>query len=617
VNKALLLISIICLGTFSSAQEVVDSSYLDKTIPLGPIAIVAELQDANKSMVSQELQKANPVMALPSMLAKQSGVYVRSNGRSGLSTSSYKGLGSLQTPVTINGVNMQSPMNGTIDLTLINGFHFNTLSLGHQYNDQVGSSNMGNSIDLRSSIQEPTIDYNLGFNSLLGRTLGLKCSGEKERWRYGISVLADNSPNAIDLSIYGLDEKQENANYSRYSLLFQNDLRLKNNNQWNSTFYFVSGESGVPQTLVDRNQNRQQDVLRSLSNRYVHRITSTGLLELNNQIAFQNIRFDNKLVGVTESQAVSVNTTLRYWKNIWENWNTAIGLANENTIYNSDALETPTSWNRYRAFLQVNRRGRESQFDADLGGQLYSQTLHPNFRIQHASVYRQRLRLKTSVERVFRLPTLNELYWYEPGRAFGNSNIEPEQGYKADVIASYSRTRFSLSLNPHAGRYENWVEWRGFPIIRPVNVRNVSVIGTEIQGSYRISLGQASIISQVTYHWVRSRYAGLNWFESNNSQLIFTPEHTGNTTITYLASTFSAYINAQFIGKNYVTSDNSRFLEPFTQLEVGGSYQMKNWRFGTTISNILNQPYFTQPNSPMPGRLLTLNINYNIPLKKT
>jgi outer membrane receptor protein involved in Fe transport len=65
-----------------------------------------------------------------------------------------------------------------------------------------------------------------------------------------------------------------------------------------------------------------------------------------------------------------------------------------------------------------------------------------------------------------------------------------------------------------------------------------------------------------------------------------------------------------------VTSDNSSSIEPYQLYELGGYYEWKVLRIGTVAGNILDTPYFTQPRTPLPGRILKINLNYTLQLKK-
>jgi outer membrane receptor protein involved in Fe transport len=70
------------------------------------------------------------------------------------------------------------------------------------------------------------------------------------------------------------------------------------------------------------------------------------------------------------------------------------------------------------------------------------------------------------------------------------------------------------------------------------------------------------------------------------------------------------YGNLQYVGRNYVTSDNSSFIDPYYLMDLGGYYSHSKIRLGCSITNIMNTPYYTQPRTPLPGRIIKLTLNY-------
>jgi outer membrane receptor protein involved in Fe transport len=143
------------------------------------------------------------------------------------------------------------------------------------------------------------------------------------------------------------------------------------------------------------------------------------------------------------------------------------------------------------------------------------------------------------------------------------------------------------------------------------------VYGAVLTANHEQKLKKLKLLTQVNVHWVSATYQFDNEKDTrNNKQLIFTPQLTGNLTLTLVHSDFGVYINSQSVSANYVASDNSSFIEPYQLYELGGYYEWKNIRIGTVASNLLDTPYFTQPRTPLPRRIFKININYIIPFKK-
>ncbi len=125
------------------------------------------------------------------------------------------------------------------------------------------------------------------------------------------------------------------------------------------------------------------------------------------------------------------------------------------------------------------------------------------------------------------------------------------------------------------------------------------------------------LLTRANIHWVNATYKFENDKDSRNGkQLIFTPQLTGNFTFTVVHRNFGLYVNSQYVSANYVASDNSSFIEPYQLYELGGYCEWSNFRLGAVCSNLLDTPYFTQPRTPLPGRIFKININYTLPLKK-
>ena len=132
----------------------VDSIIIDVPVYLDSIEVGVSKQIAGKKLISSTLLKANPNQNFAELLQKQSGIFIRSSGAGMLSTPSYKGLGTQQTPIVINGANMQSSMNGTMDLSLIDAAHFGRVSLNPAGQNATGAQNMGDAISLSSLAQK-------------------------------------------------------------------------------------------------------------------------------------------------------------------------------------------------------------------------------------------------------------------------------------------------------------------------------------------------------------------------------------------------------------------------------------------------------------------------------
>lgn len=114
-------------------------------------------------------------------------------------------------------------------------------------------------------------------------------------------------------------------------------------------------------------------------------------------------------------------------------------------------------------------------------------------------------------------------------------------------------------------------------------------------------------------HYVRSvyRFDDKNTLRQNK-QLIFTPRFTSNLTFSVIEENFGLFGNIQFVGKNYVATDNYSYIDAYYLVDIGGYYNHSKIRLGCSITNIMNTPYFTKPRTPLPGTTIKLTLNYQI-----
>jgi outer membrane receptor protein involved in Fe transport len=341
------------------------------------------------------------------------------------------------------------------------------------------------------------------------------------------------------------------------------------------------------------------------------------MLSLSNQVWSEKINYSDGLANTDYlSKVFNVNSTVKAIKEFEKSAILQVILGNENAYYSSDAIVTGANWNRLRLATTFTKTYKKLAVTAHQ--QLLTNTdkvyLTGGLKARYFQSRYQNASL--SLDRVIKLPTLNELYWYQPSYAIGNVNLKPEEGYKADLTGSIERKGFRVELNPFAGYYQNWISWVGVPQIQAQNFEAVFVRGTLLELSYQKRVKQRTVVVLSHVNWTKATFvAESNTDSRDGKQMIYTPELTGNLVVSFIGRKMGLHISEQFVGTNYFTSDNSASLDPYFLTEIGGYYQIKRWRLGLNAGNVLNAAYYTQPRTPLPGRTLKININYNIPIR--
>ncbi len=573
---------------------------------LDSVSVRVKANNIQNSIFLKDLVKSNPHQNFSEILQKQTGIFIRSNGVSSLSTLSYKGLGTMHLPIYIDGKNIQSSMNGTMDLSLLDAIHFSNSSFVESPNSSVGTSNIGTGINLKPTSYAPSFTISTGFSSLLAKSISGRYSNISNNIKYAISALGLQSANRVSLSPYGINQYQQNGDITKTSI-YQSIENLHNKNgHWKNSIYFQMSERGIPQGLINISKSRQFDLNLMMSNNYSFFFKNGWFFSAKNQLWKERIDFDSKQSEISRSDVLNVNTSLLLQKRMTYKFTLIAGIGNQNAWYNSNVIVNSAKWNRLKLFYAVKHKSKKREIDFKHQLQ-FDKKIWMSAKLKLKQALNKNNVVEVLAQKVYRLPTLNELYWYEPGFAMGNPDLKAEDGYRLDGYYNLYLNAVDLKLNIFGGIYQNFVAWQGFPVIMPINITGVLTRGMEINTTYKAK----KILVRGNVQWVKSTY---NPSSKNDDiygmQLIYTPSFTSNITSCYRGKALSIYVNEQIVGNNYYTSDNSAFIKPYFITEIGGSYQLNKIRFGGVVSNVFNTPYFNVPNMPMPGAVFKLNINY-------
>jgi vitamin B12 transporter len=240
--------------------------------------------------------------------------------------------------------------------------------------------------------------------------------------------------------------------------------------------------------------------------------------------------------------------------------------------------------------------------------------------------YKPLKNIKMSVNgaKVYRQPTLNELYWV-PG---GNEHLKPEQGYTAEGNISYKEQVKFLSLEISGSAYsrqiQDWILWipgpGGNP--SPVNLQKVWSRGTEtnwklgfLKNKFRAGVG---VITGYVLSTVLS--AASENDNTASKQLIYTPRYTVNGNIFFGYDKLQLTYYHQYIGYRFTTSDNSQWLNPYyiSSLRISCGIEVSKTRFGlfASCNNLFNTNYNVLAGRMMPLRNYEIGINMQTTTKQ-
>lgn len=117
-----------------------------------------------------------------------------------------------------------------------------------------------------------------------------------------------------------------------------------------------------------------------------------------------------------------------------------------------------------------------------------------------STVVNERVRVRGSVARAFRIPTFTERYYTDPGHR-ASAALDPEQGWSVDAGVEILAAGWTLGLSPFTRWDEDVIDWvKDLPTDRwrTTNVHNVTTRGVEVSAARR----WAAALVRAHYSWL-------------------------------------------------------------------------------------------------------------------
>ncbi len=563
--------------------------------------------------------------SLADQLSRLSSIYIKSYGGGSLASSSFRGGSAAQTAIVWNGFNLQSPVNGMIDLSLIPSGLFNQIRV--QYGAQSaawGSGAVGGTIYLQNKArfnQGNSFTIYTGIGSFGERNVLLSFTQSKANYVGITKVMAGSSRNNYTFKKEENDStylvKQSHAAVKGISVTQDNFVRLKHRQFLESHLWIQGNKRQIPPTLFQTSNSSEQDdnALRA----GVQYKKYFNLLNFNLKSGFfkENLSYqDWELKQPEKSSFYSLVNELLLSK-AWNRVHVDVGVNSTLSYAHSQQFIGVPKQNKKSLFTLLSHQNdkknlssivtiRQEWVDGTQNPLVWSAGVHYTPFMWFA--------IKANAARVYRNPTLNDLYWKEGG----NPNLKPEDGYayEAGMVIKWSSQKkqieLSTELNVFSRKVNNWILWLpNGALWSPVNLMKVWSRGTESSTNFMISLHKIKLTGNIKTSYVLSEntITLYNNDASLNKQLIYVPLYSGQFNWGLNIKDVSLWFNHTYVGYRYTSSDHSTYLTPYFLHNFHVSYTIKSKRFDVAIqagaNNLLQTNYQAVAGRPMPG------INFN------
>ncbi|SFC82936.1 iron complex outermembrane recepter protein [Flexibacter flexilis DSM 6793] len=574
---------------------------------------------------------------LADLLTYKTPVFIKNYGIGGLASPSFRGTASHHTQLLWNGLPINSPLLGSVDLSLLPvdfveeiGVAFGGGSTLSQSSGGLGGAVLLNNIaywpdtfSLQNTLYAGSYGQ-LGYRQRIGARVGRFYLSNKSQ----ISR-ADNDFSFTNTEKYGSPtEKFSNAGQRQHGMMQDIFYQIspKQSLSAHGWYQWARRELGSPM-LADGDEQLQKDL--SVRGLVEWRNTSESQ-ESQVRVGYFRENYDYSRHITQSPITLTDHSQSHIWlanaAQQWQNtrWQLKIG---GNTQYEkgfyASQKEAVTQWRTgiYTDFIFNFNQNIKTSLTArqELTDHIFSPFL-PSLGAQWRvwSNAHQQFLFKGNIARNYRQPTLNERF-----RVQGQTALLPEKHQIAEVGAHWSRATNKAEQNAEITAYESvtndWIVWQRqgrSGLSRPENLKKVQVRGVEVSTFQQYRLRAWRVAARAAYNLVLSRnlqaYSGLD--ASVGKQMIYMPRHSAQWSINVFYKDFSLSVENCYNSRRYTDTDNQNFLTPYQLTNVSVGYELAHGRnnlfFTLKINNILNETYQSVAYYPMPLRNGQVSVCY-------
>ncbi|MCX6256939.1 MAG: TonB-dependent receptor [Bacteroidia bacterium] len=596
---------------------------------------IKDITGLKYKLIDSTIMKMNQTLLLSGILAEHTSLNIKSFGNGGIATASFRGAGPAHTQVLWNGVNVNSPMLGQVDFSIIPAMFIDEVLVYHG-----GSSLCNNSGALGGSISILNLpDWNnkLSINATEGiasfNTYNSAFSIGTGNRNFQMKTRLSRGNSANDFSYHEIagDEsspvhENKNAQFSYDGVIQEFYARIKNDNFITARLWYQQKDQQIPPSILEK---QDEDYFRSVVEYKAFGEKTEVTLRsafLDDYMNYRNFKDSASAIN-SKNKVITLNECLE------TNYTPAPGTT---FIFGADFDYHQVETNNFDALKHrqnlslsagLNKKiGHRISISAFIKQEMTDQNLVPlipSIGIDYRLLEDYDLILKTNFSRNYHAPTLNDLYWKNDGYSYGNPHLKPEKGCSGEMGIQFRQNpgrifEWSAELTCYYSLISNWVMWHPDSLGRwfPENIMQVERKGMESTFSLKFNSGRLQTEFQGNYNLTittNRKSSDIN-DNSGGKQLPYVPKNTaGGSAECSIKGYFFRY-SLGYTGLRYTSSDDEFSLPAYS---ISNLTAGKKLIFGKStittqfvIENLFNTSYQITQGYPMPGRFYRFVVKY-------
>lgn len=591
-----------------------------------------------------------------------SGIQIKDyGGVGGLKTVNIRSMGTNHVGVFYDGIELGNAQNGTVDLGRFSLDNMESVTL---YNGQKSAifqpaKDFGSSGSIYLQTRTPQFEEGKKYNVRASfKTGSFGVANPSVLWEQKLGQRISSSFSAEYLHSSGkykftyrmqegYDTTAVRQNGDLNALRVEGGLfgQLKQG-YWKAKAYLYNSERGYPGAIVRNkfsHEDRQWDTNFFTQGTFKKDFTQWYSLLANAKYAYDYLHYladpkkDESLMYVNNhyyQQEVYTSVANRF--NLFPWWEASFSADYQFNLLNADLRDfVYPRRHTLLASIATATRFKQVELQASLLETFVHDTssgtpapdkqkLTPSFFVSWRPFPQSGLNLRGFYKRIFRMPTLNDLYY----TFIGNINLEPEFTTQYDLGFTYSRTFNSTwlrSLEVQTDVYYNEVENKivatptsNFFRWTMVNLGNVEIRGVDVALQTGWKIGRDLTISnRINYTYQRAQDFTDPKSEFYGGQIPYIPWHSGSAVVNLQWRSWEANYSFIYTGERYSSQANIpyNYQLPWYTSDFSVSKGLKVWKgdlkLTLEVNNLLNQQYEVVICYPMPGTNFKLIAQYN------
>ena len=563
---------------------------------------------------------------LADLISNNSGIYIKTYGSGGLATPSFRGTGPGHTQISWNNINLNNPMIGQFDLSLIPAGFIDNINIFYGGGSMsINSGSFGGVIDLETKPDwnDQTVIYlNPGLGSFGTHSGLVKIKAGKAGFQSVSKAFYINSDNNFSYlnsisSQIPFWETRKNSEVRQRGFIQELYYR-KLRHTFSARFWYQSASRNLPVPITSPTMNPPEKQYDESIRALIRYGFSKGPTDLNftGALISDKLEYTNEIASV-KSGNFSKRIVLR--NNIVHRINeilkVEIALNNELNIVNT---------NNYAEGKIRNIASVDGLAEADITHWLAarllvreilqnSKFLTPDFSASaEIRPFREKNYLiKTGFSKNSKIPTLNDMYW-SPG---GNPELENETGYSSEITWEMTEplsksVRIKNEITFFRNYISNMIQWHpgDFSYWEADNISNLVTTGLEAGININYIGSAFGAMLNAGYSMTRATNTGLITDNTGSAakQLAYIPLNQINALLRISWKQFYSIINTSYTGRRFLNVDNSQYLPQYSISDFNLGIRLNagntNYDMGFIIENIFDVNYQNIAYYPMPGR---------------